>query len=30
MRVFEPNETVSLDAQITAVIGTVVGTAGMY
>ena len=30
MRVFEPNEMRSLSAEITAVIETVVGTAGMY
>ena len=29
VRVFEPNETMSLDAMITAVIATRVGTAGM-
>ena len=29
MRVFEPNETMSLDAEITAVIATRVGTASM-
>ena len=30
VRVFEPNETMSLDAEITAVIATRVGTASMY
>ena len=30
VRVFEPNEMRSLSAEITAVIETVVGTAGMY
>ena len=29
VRVFEPHESMSLDAQITAVIATRVGTAGM-